>query len=401
MKIFFFIYLISLSNQIKEKDANEDGVVKNLLGYLDPNDKEINIESIKNFNARNRKNFKIECIQKKTRSYVRGLLKKFDTGFRTCGWEISKIKYNCKNNYLFDLFFDLRNKNYYKEKNETNLIRKNLKYEELTIQNDDFIKMVNILYKRENYKKYITGLEILLNSKKILKIKCGDFNKKETFYLTEKERINGFRLDYNKKYISKIEFYYHRIIGYGIYKKLDYYKSLKSNLTVRNNNITSFIKKGPFGYKRGKVFEDFNKYSDWRLDFIYIESGNYINSIQFGFENRFFDRKIFSPIHGNRKRNKKKMKIVKIPKGSFINGVFLFFDRRYVLRGIQFSLNNGMKTKIFGKSRVFGYKFRMKKIWFTNMEVLIGCFGTTLKGIITSIGLLLIKDRGDNMSIFK
>lgn len=398
--IFFLIYLIALSNQIQKKVTDEILVTK-IINYLDPKHKEINIKSLKNFDSKNRSNLKIECIQKKTKSFLNTLQKKFDTGFRTCGWEISKINYNCKDNYLFDLYFNLRNKIYKKEKNETNLIRKKIKYKTIKIPQNNYIKMINILYNKKSKKKYITGIEILLNSKKSLKIKCGKYNKKETFYLKSKERINGFRLDYNSKKLTKIEFYYHTIIGYGIYKKLDYYKSLKTNLTVRNNIESNFLKKGPFGYRRGKKFEDFNKYTDWRLEHIFIESGNYVNSIQFGFHNRFFDRKIFTPIHGNKKRNKKKIKIVRIPENSFVNGVFLFFDRKNVLRGMQFSLNNGMKTQVFGRIRQRAFVYRVKRIWFTNMEVLIGCFGTTMKGVITSIGFLLIKDRGDNLSIFK
>lgn len=430
MKKLSIIYNFLIFFIIKQYHSafNDDKLMDNIFLYLSNT-------KIKNPNRYRKNPFRnsetrYRCYKGETNFSGDNSHDKIESKNYGCGFEISKIKYKCKNGGLEDIIFLLKkqrknaftfrtpnrfnNRNYNNGRNNRrNHRRNNRRNNKRIFFLKNFIHITNILigstvkmiycdrdecqpdlkylYSHLLYQKkinLITSLEFSLTNNKKLSINCGKSTKYEKKSLTKFQRLSGIKYNFNENYITKLNFFYHSISNVHKYENSSYYSLIKTeNKTKRykRKKGENYII-GPIGKIKGEKFQDLKRYNDWKLISLIIEFNKQnILSIQSNFKNLFFNKNSLGEKFGKLENGKNADKIVfEIPEGNRITKIIFFVDEDENLKGFAIYLLKSHEIFGIGENQI--ENFKMKEFVISKYEVVMGVLGYFLDNKIVALG---------------
>ena len=252
----------------------------------------------------------------------------FDTGAKSCGYEMRKIAVTCKDGKIANFKFKLRNV-ILKEKPDATIANKDSNTHVLDIPEGQFIQKITIGYKFYLFKEYVTSLSFKLNNDKEVKLRCDYPWKKQEILLDNLERPTGVFGYKTGPYLTDINFHTHYLVIEDLKLKslaneqTGYY-TLLQNYEGATWQSDKFKEIGPFGRTQGKMFEDPIFYGHWKINEIIIRHDNgVIKNINTVLLNTLFHYVKKSGGHGSNEHNPSyQIERIKIdPKIEIIGGI--------------------------------------------------------------------------------
>ena len=326
----------------------------------------------------------------------------FDTGAKSCGFEMKKIAVICQNGKLSNIKFKVRNVISKEILGDDGLV-KDSNTHILTLNEGQFITKITVGYRFYLYKEYVTSLYFSLNTGQQVKLRCDYPWRNKEFVLDSLERPTGVLGFKTGPYITSLSFHTHYLVIEDIKlknlaDKPNGYYTLLRNYEGPTWESDKFRDIGPFGNTTGEKFEDPIVYGHWKIKQIVIRHDKgIIKNIKTTVVNSLIDYVKKSGGHGSSEVNPLfQVETIEIDPKIDIIGVRATLDNYNKLRGMQFLFNNGDATKFIGKSPQNGYI--MKDMYLKPNQELIGFFGYKTDTEIESIGMKIITKKGTSLA---
>ena len=243
----------------------------------------------------------------------------------------------------------------------------------------------------------ITSIEFVLSDNTKFGITCSKPDIYQEKVFSDYQRVTGINYNFEKNYITKLNFYFHTLTNLNNKNKLNYYNLLKNEENLKNKKGNYII--GPIGKKKGIEFKDLRRYSDWKLSAISVISDKDIFSVQSEFKNIFFKKYSSGKKFGNITKGKLfKEKVFKIAKNDRIKKIVFFIDNLENLKGFGIFLEN--THQIFGIDKKDNVKFKEKDFLIAQNENVFGLLGYYFEGKIVSLGFMVNNEVLDNLKSF-
>jgi len=202
----------------------------------------------------------------------------FDSGYDSCGWEVSKILANCDGKALFDLQFEHRKVLYEKELKRTNLILNANPSRSIEIPSNRHIRVVSIGYQTNKPFDYLSEIVLQLDDLSERRLSCAPGHRFRRTNLLSLSRVDGFRISYANKQISNLDFYINTIAPKDSKSPIDSnlsYSQMLNKFKIELPRIEDkFVKRGPFGNLIGQAYENPKFFGDWIVKEISVEVPN-------------------------------------------------------------------------------------------------------------------------------
>jgi hypothetical protein len=356
---------------------------------------------------RQRANEELKCTQNVLpRRRLKNRENVFDSGFESCGWEVSRILANCDGNALFDLQLQVRKVLYEKELKNTNSISGSTPARSIDIPATRFISMVRLGFQTDGPFEYLSQIIVQLDDKSERSVVCAPGKKFRRINLSHSKRIDGFRASHINKRISHLDFYINQVALKNKLSRnrlnLSYNELLRQFQLDRARIEDKFVKRGPFGNNIGRAYEDPKFYGTWTVKEIVVEVPNResIGSISLNLVNNLFMYDVSTPICGNKSPKPALTTTIKIQPNSYISWINVDIhplNRR--VRGLQFFFSNGERSQCLGTCMPANQRTESnsRDVYFSNKEHLVGFHGHSTDKTIESIGFLISVERTENL----
>ena len=331
----------------------------------------------------------------------------FDSGYDSCGWEVSKISASCEGKALFDLQFQVRKVLYEKEVKNTNLISGTNPSKFVEIPSNRFISMIRLGYQTDGPFEYLSQIILHLDDKSERTLVCAHCQKFKRINLDSLKRVDGFRASHVNKKISHLDFYVNKVSLKDKNSRdrfnLSYTEMLKRFKIDRSRIEDKFVKRGPFGNSIGRAYEDPKFYGDWTVKEIAVEVPNNdsIGSISLKLVNDLFMYDVTTPLCGNKSPKSDYLKIIEVPANAYISWINVdLHPLNKRVRGLQFFYSNGEKSECLGFCIPANQRTtaNSKDVYFSNKEHLVGFHGHETDKTIESLGFLISFERTENLA---
>ena len=331
----------------------------------------------------------------------------FDSGYDSCGWEVSRIMANCDGKALFDLQFELRKVLFENELKRTNLILNAHPSRSIEIPSNRHISMVRLGYQANKPFDYLSEIVLQLDDSSERRLSCAPGHSFRRTNLLSLSRVDGFRISYANKRISNLDFYINTIAlkdrnSRSIWN-LSYSEMLKRFKIELPRIEDKFVKRGPFGKLSGPEYENSKFFGDWIVKEISVEVPNSdtIGSLSLKLVNGLFMYDVTTPLCGNESPNPAHLTVVQVPANAYISWINIDLNpltKR--VRGLQFFYSNGEMSQCFGLCMPANQRSNANSndVYFTNKEHLIGFHGHATNKGLESLGFLISLERTENLA---